>query len=316
MHPSLSLPLSALELCEAIRHARPFNPRRLDRVLRVDGPRGLAEVQASASWNSVVGQVRERCGEAAEPWSAMPGTVGEAVAANAAGPDGHPMVRHVEGLVIVTVDGELRRVSRESHAELFALAVGGQGLFGTVYSVILRLESLAAAGRAAQPIARAQLAAGAGSVRPMTLFVPAQAAEAFIGEVRTICSEWRVEIAALQVRRAFPESETVLRWAKREYAEVTLALAQPPALGGSVRATQLRQALIDLAVGCGGSFPIGCTPEATRAQVEKCYPELRRFLGEKRRLDPAAKLCNAWHRRHASLLARESCEVRFAQAPV
>src|SRR4051812_48290736 len=69
-------------------------------------------------------------------------TVGESIARNAAGPDGTPAVNHVASLTVVTPDGELRRVSRQRSKDLFALIVGGYGLFGTVYSITLRIATL------------------------------------------------------------------------------------------------------------------------------------------------------------------------------
>jgi hypothetical protein len=92
---------------------------------------------------------------------------------------------------------------------------------------------------------------------------------------------------------------------------VTLHLDDLTSLGGSVRATQLRRELIDSALALGGSFPIACTPEATREQVEACYPELKTVLAEKRRMDPEEKLSTPWYRHHRSLLARETCAVRW-----
>jgi hypothetical protein len=76
--------------------------------------------------------------------------------------------------------------------------------------------------------------------------------------------------------------------------------------------TQLRQSLIDAAIGHGGSFPVSCTPEATRAQVESCYPQLRAFLAEKRRIDPAERLTNFWYQHHRKLFS-PACEVRWAR---
>ncbi|MGH8726360.1 MAG: hypothetical protein ACREU1_16020, partial [Burkholderiales bacterium] len=58
--------------------------------------------------------------------------------------------------------------------------------------------------------------------------------------------------------------------------------------------------------------PLYCTPEATRSQTEACYPQLRAFLAEKRRVDPAEKLTNAWYRHYRSLFCRDTCEVRWA----
>ncbi len=310
MTATLTLPLSAHELCEAVRHARPFNPARLDRVLRLDTGRGLVEVQASAAWASLAAYLRPSAPERAACWADAP-TIGESVATNAAGPDGRPMVAHVEGLVLVTLDGELRRVSRSANPELFALVVGGQGLFGAPYSVTLKLESLARAEAEAAPSAKLSLPGARSATRALQLLVPPESREAFLAEARSRCEEWRVVIEAVEARRTLPENETLLRWARREYAAITLRLAEPPALGGAVRATQLRRELIDSAIARGGSFPIACTADATRAQVERCYPELKRFLADKRRLDPADRLVNPWYRHHRSLVGRESCVVRW-----
>ena len=55
-----------------------------------------------------------------------------------------------------------------------------------------------------------------------------------------------------------------------------------------------------------------CAFDATREQAETCYPQLRSFLSEKRRVDPAEKLTNAWYRYYRNLFARSACAVRFA----
>ena len=50
-----------------------------------------------------------------------------------------PFAGDVEALVVIDAAGQARRCSRAEHAELFALVVGGYGLFGVVASVQLRL---------------------------------------------------------------------------------------------------------------------------------------------------------------------------------
>src|SRR2546422_11642656 len=88
-------------------------------------------------------------------------TVAVSIARSAAGPDGRPTVIDVEALTLVTPDGELRRGSRRAHAELFALSGGGQGLFGALYSVTLKLDSLARAiSEAAPSVSRTGTAPG------------------------------------------------------------------------------------------------------------------------------------------------------------
>ena len=308
---ALALPLSASELCEAVRQARPFNAARLDRVLRVDTSRGLVEAQASARWSSLAAHLHPGATAMQALWESH-GTIAESVACNAAGPDGRPVVAYIEAIALVTPDGELRRVGR-ANAELFALVVGGQGLFGSPYSVTLRLESFARAAMEAVPPATLTLPGAPGAARAAHFLVPPDARDAFLADARARCAEWRVAIQAAEVRRTLPEGETLLRWARREYAAVTLRLAELPALGGAVRATQLRRQLIDVAIAHGGSFPIACTSEATRAQAEACYPELKQLLAEKRRLDPADRASNDWYRHYRGLLGRGPCEVRWTR---
>lgn len=308
---SLTLPLSALELREAVRDARRYDAARLDRVLRVDESHGRAEVQASTSW-AALAERAGLAGDFAPAWRCAGSTVGAAVGSNGAGPDGRPVVAHVESLALVTAEGELRQVSRTSHPELFRLVVGGQGIFGTPYSITLNMKSLSRTLAERQPFADLELPATQRGGRPLHLLVPPPQVEAFVADCRAVCDEWRMPLGGVSVRRVLAENETALCWATREYAEVQLLLPQPGTIGGAVRATQVRRALIDAALARSGSFPIAATPEATAAHVQACYPRIRDIFAEKRRLDPAEKIRNAWYRHHKSLLWPEACEVRWS----
>jgi len=138
------VPLSAIELRDAVRASRCYDPMRLNRILGLDERAGLIEVQAYTPWRSIVERLRPGDPQAARARTTMM-TVGESVATNAAGPDGRPTVVHVESLTVVTAEGELRRVSRHAQRELFALTIGGQGLFASVYSAILRVGTMSRA---------------------------------------------------------------------------------------------------------------------------------------------------------------------------
>jgi hypothetical protein len=304
------MPLSALELREAVRDGRPVDTSRLNRILAIDAQRGLLEVQAATPWQSIAAEMRPG-DPRANVRTTMP-TVGESIARNAAGPDGSPAVSHVTSLTLVMPDGELRRVSRQREAELFALTVGGQGLFGTLYSVTLDIASLARAIEKQaepqfirlQPPLRAQ--------QTLELFIPPEALDVFVRETDERCGDWRVPLQSVSVRHTLGEDETYLRWAQREYCELQLCIAPPGGLGGAVRTAQLRRELIDSAIAAGGSFPIASTPDATREQVEACYPKLKSFLAEKRRFDPHDRVVNAWYLRQRELLRSERFEVRWS----
>lgn len=309
MKPS-SLPTSAQELCESVRDSRPFDPSRLDRVLRVDTRRGVAEVQAHTSWKTLAAHLRP--GDAAtREIHNLQASVSESMAWNAAGPDGRATVSHVDSFTMVTPDGMLRRVDRISNPGLFALVLGGQGLFGVLYSVSLRLESLARALSEAQPAEHVVGRAGAGPAKRLRLLIPPDQVDALLAETKERCARWRIAIRSIRMRRIQAEDETFLRWARRDYVEIGLGIDIAANLGMQVRTTQLRRELIDVAISRGGSFPIACTPEATRSQTERCYPQLAEFLVEQRRIDPHGRWGNAWLRHYRSLLGREACEVRW-----
>ena len=303
-------PVSALELRDAVRSGRNLDGSRLNRILGLDPMHGLLEVQAATPWHSIAEELRPGDARAAALRTTM-STVGESTARNAAGPDGVPIVEHVASLTLVMPDGELRRVSRNRDRELFALTVGGHGLFGTLYSITLRVATLAQSVERAMRPDEMTLRPGARAKHALDLLLPPDAVGPFMQEADTRCGDWRVPLQAVTVRKTLQEEDTYLRWARRDYAEVRLAFAEASDIGGSVRGVQLRHELIDAAIAAGGSFQIASTLEATREQTEACYPQLKGFLAEKRRFDPSERLVNDWYLHQRALLTQPPCEVRW-----
>jgi len=312
------LPRSAEDLCRAMRQgcssAVRFESRGLDRVLRWDAPRALIEVQSGTPWRALAARLAQTAPafEQCLLHGALAGTVGDGVAANAPGPDGRPLVELVEAIALVTPDATLRHASRVRDAELFALAVGGHGIFGPAYSVTLRVDALAQAAVRARPAETLRLQAhGEGELHSTTLLVPPEHIEGFLSDARSLSDEWRAPIARVEVVHTAPECDTALRWAKRAYAAVTLRFALPAPLGACVRSAQLCRALIDCAITRDGSFPIATTRDASHTQLDACYPELKAVLAEKSRRDPDAQLSNAWYRHHRRLLDAQPVTVRW-----
>lgn len=312
---------SADDLCRAMRQVRGNGARvetaGLDRVLRLDARRALIEVQSATPWSALAA----RLGQAAPALEtclergALAGTVGDAVASNAPGPDGRPLVELVEAITLVTPDATVRHASRLRDAELFALAVGGHGIFGPAYSVTLRVDALARAAARCRPAETLQRSdGGRRAARAITLLLPPERLHRFLGKARAHSEEWRVPIGRIDVVHTLPERDTVLRWAKQAYAAVTLWLELPAPLGGCVRGTQFCRTLIDCAIAANGSFPIASTPDASRTQLEACYPELEGVLAEKARRDPEARHGNAWYRHHRLMLDEARVAVRWDAA--
>lgn len=301
---------SAGDLCKLMlaagAHPGRFDATDLNRTLRHDAERGLLEVQAGVGWRYLEPHVGA---------AFLPGSVGESVAANCAGPDGEPIVRHLHALTLVTAAGELHRASREHAPALFGLAVGGFGAFGPFYSLTLDLPSLArSAARSAAP-ARIELPEDdpGGPRLELELLVPPQRSDEVVAQVRAALAEHRRRLCLLEARRILPENETCLRWARSEFVALRIAYRTRATLGACASAAQLRGRLLDLAIGAGGSFMPRLLPLATRAQAAACYPMLAAFLAEKRRLDPAERVPCPWYRGVRRAWRPEACAVRWAR---
>jgi FAD/FMN-containing dehydrogenase len=119
-----------------------LDTRRLGRILGFDAGAGIVEVEAGIQWPALLDYLRPTgWGYRQKQTGADRLSLGGALSAN-----GHgrgltmkPIVSDVESLMLIGPDGELRTCSRDENADLFALAAGGYGLFGAVYSLRLRL---------------------------------------------------------------------------------------------------------------------------------------------------------------------------------
>lgn len=119
----------------------------LNAVLAKDEARGLLRIEAGAMWPAIIAATRDMRGPG-DGWAIRQKqtgvdevTLGGSIGANAHGRGLHlaPLVDDIEDLSLVDAAGDLRHCSRSSHPELFALVVGGYGLFGIVYAATLRL---------------------------------------------------------------------------------------------------------------------------------------------------------------------------------
>lgn len=122
--------------------------RGLARVLSFDRVHGRIEVEAGIQWPELIAFLHSAQADAQRPWAIAQKqtgadrlTIGGALASNVHGRGlaMRPFVQDIESFTLIGSDGAVRPCSRTENPELFALAVGGYGLFGLVYSVELRL---------------------------------------------------------------------------------------------------------------------------------------------------------------------------------
>jgi FAD/FMN-containing dehydrogenase len=123
--------------------------RGLQQVCAFDQGRGLITVEGGIQWPALLDYLDRAQRATPRPWEIYQKqtgadrlTIAGALSCNAHGrgltlP---PIVGQVECFSLIGADGNERDCSRTSHPELFALAIGGYGLFGIITRVTLRLQ--------------------------------------------------------------------------------------------------------------------------------------------------------------------------------
>ena len=121
----------------------------LNRVVHLDAERGLVTVEAGIDWPRLVNHLLWAGGAQPQAWGIRQKqtgadrlSIGGALSANIHGRGlrMRPFIDDVESFELVDATGTLLTCSRSTHPELFALAIGGYGLFGAVARVTLRLS--------------------------------------------------------------------------------------------------------------------------------------------------------------------------------
>jgi len=122
--------------------------RAMNQIVDFDRERGLIEVEAGTEWPELIGYLRRSQQGSSTSWGIAQKqtgadrlSLGGALAANVHGRGLRlrPIIQDVESFELVNAEGETIRCSRSENGELFALVIGGYGLFGIVSKVVLRL---------------------------------------------------------------------------------------------------------------------------------------------------------------------------------
>ncbi|PWT84471.1 MAG: hypothetical protein C5B57_04810 [Blastocatellia bacterium] len=117
--------------------------RQMDRVLDLDEDGGLVTVEAGIQWPELIARLQStRWGIVQKQTGADRLSLAGALSANAHGRGLalKPIIDQIESFDLVDACGNIRTCSREAHADLFGLAIGGYGLFGVIARVRLRLR--------------------------------------------------------------------------------------------------------------------------------------------------------------------------------
>jgi len=114
----------------------------LSHMLAIDEANGIVDVEAGIQWPELVTALRDtKWAIRQKQTGADRLSIGGAMAANAHGRGltMKPFVGDVESFTLLDANGDTHECSRSRNADLFALAIGGYGLFGVISSARLRL---------------------------------------------------------------------------------------------------------------------------------------------------------------------------------
>ena len=128
------------------------------------------------------------------------------------------------------------------------------------------------------------------------LYVPRNRFEDFMHAARQSLLETDANVVYGTVRLIEPEDETILRWAKQDYACVIFNLLVEHSPEGIERARSQFQQLIECALHRDGSYYLTYHRWARNDQLQRAYPDLPTFLELKDRFDPDSVFESDWYR--------------------
>jgi FAD/FMN-containing dehydrogenase len=108
------------------------------------------------------------------------------------------------------------------------------------------------------------------------------------------------------VRLIERDEESYLAWARDRFACVIFNLHVEHTPAAIDTAADTFRELIDLAMAHDGSYYLTYHRWARRDQVEACYPQMRRFLAQKRQYDPDDAFQSTWYRHYRRLFEERS----------
>ena len=131
--------------------------------------------------------------------------------------------------------------------------------------------------------------------------VPRSMLPGFLAEVREDFRKNKVELIYGTVRIIERDDESFLAWAKQPYACTIFNLHTVHSPEGLQHSADAFRRLIDMAIRRGGSYYLTYSRDATREQVESCYPQYNDFLELKRKYDPEERFQSDWYRHYKKL---------------
>jgi len=133
--------------------------------------------------------------------------------------------------------------------------------------------------------------------------VPRPMLREFLNEAREDFRKYKIDLIYGTVRLIERDDESFLPWAKQPYACTIFNLHTVHSPEGIGRSSDAFRRLIDMAARRGGSYYLTYHRDATRKQLESCYPQFVEFLRLKKKYDPEERFQSNWYREYRTMFA-------------
>ena len=128
-------------------------------------------------------------------------------------------------------------------------------------------------------------------------FIPVAKFLLFVHRMMDILKQHQVQVLNISIRHSPPDRVALLKWAPVEVFSFVLYYKQRSHDRASQESGAWTRLLIDAALMCGGRYYLPYRLDATQAQFEQAYPEVRTFAALKKQFDPTGRFSNQlWER--------------------
>jgi FAD/FMN-containing dehydrogenase len=141
-----------------------------------------------------------------------------------------------------------------------------------------------------------------GSEMISELYVPRRELAHFLARARTCLRAHAADVIYATLRLIERDTESLVSWAREPWACLVFNLHTEHSPAALERSADAFRALIDVALGLGGTYYLTYHRWAAREQVLAGHPGLPRLMDAKRRHDPDERFQSDWYRHHRDLL--------------
>jgi len=134
------------------------------------------------------------------------------------------------------------------------------------------------------------------------LYVPRDRLADFMAAAGEDFRKHHVDLIYGTIRLIERDDVSFLAWASEPWACVIFNLHTLHTPDGIAHSAEAFRRLIDLAIERDGTYYLTYHRWATREQVERCYPQLYKFLDLKREYDPEERFQSDWYHHYRDLL--------------